>query len=103
MNTIKYTCGLTQWRVNTPSLLKEALECNPGMATLKVPFNILKQVLQELAETAIRIDDPELNAIMCRLALYSVSDPYDPDYDERIYNQVIKEAIAAKKKRLKKK
>lgn len=91
------------WRVNTPQLLKEILESNPGMGIMRSPFNIFKQVLAELAEHAIRINDPELNAIMCRLALYSVGDPYDPDYNKEVYREVIKTAKDAQSKRLKNK
>lgn len=91
------------WRVNTPQLMKEILECNPGMAILRSPINIFKQVLAEVAEHAIRINDPELNFLMCRLALYSQGDPYDPDYNLDVYKEAMKRAAEAKTERLKNK
>lgn len=91
------------WRVNTPQLMKEILECNPGMAILRSPLNIFKQVLAEVAEHAIRINDPELNFLMCRLALYSQGDPYDPDYNLDVYKEAMKRAAEAKTERLKNK
>ena len=77
-----------RWKVNTPQLLKEILG-NNGMAILFQPINIYKDLLTELAERAIELNDPKLNALMCRMALYEVSDPYSKDYDAELTNMVI--------------
>ncbi len=77
-----------RWKVNTPQLLKEILG-NNGMAILFQPINIYKDLLEELAERASELNDPKLNAIMCRMALYEVSDPYSKDYDAELTNKTI--------------
>lgn len=60
------------WKVNTPGLLKEIVECNQTAAIFATPFNILKGLLAELAAYGAKKNDPELNVILLRLALYDV-------------------------------
>lgn len=61
-----------QWKVQTVQLIKEAVENNPSAWCLRIPFMIFKNLLGQVAERAIRIDDPELNILMLRLGLYEV-------------------------------
>lgn len=77
-----------RWKINTPQLLKEILG-NNGMGILFQPINIYKDLLAELAERAIELNDPKLNALMCRMALYEVSDPYSKEYNAKLTNEVI--------------
>lgn len=77
------------WKVNTPSLLKEIL-VNPSCHILARPLQIFGGILSELAERAIELKDDKLNAIICRLALFEQSDPYDPAYDRKMVNELIK-------------
>ena len=57
--------------VNTPQFLKEACEnSNGGM--YGVCWNIFKRLLAQVAERAIELNDPVLNALMVRLNLYEV-------------------------------
>ena len=60
------------------------------MAIFFQPINIYKDLLTELAQRAIELNDPKLNAIMCRMALYEVSDPYSKEYDSEVTNMAIK-------------
>lgn len=71
------------WRVNTVSMLREMVEANPTAHIFKQPVNILGRILAEVAERAIELNDPKLNQLMCRLALYEQSDPYSPLYDKK--------------------
>lgn len=80
---------VAQWRVNTVGLLTEIMN-NPGTAILHKPINIFKDILAQVSDRAAELNDPQLNALMCRLALYSVSDPYDPEYDANITDETIK-------------
>jgi hypothetical protein len=57
---------------NLPGLLEEVLN-NPTCAILKVPINITKGILAELAHLAIEIDDDRLHIMMLRLGLYDLS------------------------------
>lgn len=68
-----------EWRVNTPAFTKELIEAHPSPGALIGAMNIFRQVLAEVAERASEMNDPVLNALMCRLALYGESDPYDKE------------------------
>ena len=61
-----------EWTCNTPGLIEEIGNCCTEAPALVTPLRILQSMLQELAEVAIRIDDPELNVMMLRLSLYDV-------------------------------
>lgn len=78
-----------QWRVNTPQFLKEIGENNPTLAGMRAPLNIFKAILSEVACHASELNDPKLNALMCRLALYEISDPYSKEYDSKRVNEII--------------
>lgn len=76
------------WRVNTVSMFKEMVNNNPGMGIFKSPINILGQILAQVSNRAIELNDPKLNRLMCRLALYEQSDPYSPNYDKEMMAKV---------------
>ncbi|WP_454287222.1 hypothetical protein [Rhizobium arsenicireducens] len=63
---------IAQWRVQLPQLLHEMVECNPSGGILTQPVNILMGILARVAERAIELDDPALNILMLRLALYDI-------------------------------
>ena len=86
--------------VNTEALLKE-IASNPQVAILEKPINIFGRLLHSVATRAAELNDPELNAAMCRLALYSVADPNKADYDTAILRQVYEAEAEAKKSKLK--
>lgn len=77
-----------QWRVNTPQLLKEIIG-NNETAILSKPISIFGRILAEVGERAAELNDPKLNALMCRLAIYDVADPYSENYDPDLTNEVI--------------
>ena len=78
-----------EWKVNTPQLLKEIL-VNNQTQVLSTPLRIFAGMLAQVATRASELNDPELNALMCRLALYEISDPYSKEYDEKLTKQIIK-------------
>jgi hypothetical protein len=77
------------WRVNTPQLLKEIMQ-NNEVAILSKPLEIFATILAEVGERASELNDPKLNALMCRLAIYEVADPYDKEYNSELTNDTIK-------------
>jgi hypothetical protein len=77
------------WRVNTPQLLKEILSNNETQP-LNKPIAIFGRVLAEVAERAAELNDDKLNALMCRLAMYEVADPYSKEYDSDLTNETIR-------------
>lgn len=82
--------------VNTEGLLREIIG-NPSVGVLEKPIGIFGNLLFSVAERAAELNDPELNALMCRLALYSVSDPSKPEYDEELVARVYEAEAEAKK------
>ena len=69
-----------KWRVHTARVLGEVME-NPTTWPLKIPLLSLDNLLRQVASRAIEIDDTRLNQLMCQLTLYSVADPFSPDYN----------------------
>lgn len=69
----RFTDTGLHWRVHVPNLMKEIL-VNPGTSMLAMPLRLLGANLHELAELAIKIDDPRLHLMMIDLALYEVGD-----------------------------
>ena len=76
------------WKVNTPQLIKEVLT-NHGMGCLHVPMNIFSSLLTEVAKRASELNDPKMNALMCRLAMYEISDPYSKEYDSKMVEEIL--------------
>ena len=91
--------GKLEFKVHLPQLLQE-ISNNEGMAAVSMPIKILQGILTELAHCAIRVNDPQLHSIMCKLALYAVADPYDKqDFDADITAQIIAEGDAIRDKK----
>lgn len=84
--------GPMLWKCHTPNLLKEILNCTGAAGhALKIPLQILGLLLAQVGERAAQINDPELNALMLRLAIYSAGDPESPDYDKNaLKNELLK-------------
>ena len=77
-----------QWKVNTPSLLQEILT-NNHVSILNIPINILARLLADVATRASELNDDKLNALMCRLVLYEISDPYSENFNEKLTDEII--------------
>jgi hypothetical protein len=78
------------WKVHIPSLFNEIVE-NGGLGTsiFRVPLSITSRILGEVAQRALELNDPKLNALMCRLTLYEQSDPYSKEYNPKLTNDTI--------------
>jgi hypothetical protein len=87
-----------QWRVHVPNLLSEIMS-NHGMGILSKPLTIFGRILAEVGDRAIELNDPELNALMCRLTIFTVSDPLSPDYQPDEVSELIRTAQVLKKSR----
>lgn len=79
------------WKVHTYQLLSEIVQCS-GQAILEKPLNIFGKLLHAVGKRAAELNDPKLNALMCRLTIYTVADPDSPDYDPAIVRDVIEAA-----------
>lgn len=82
---------MNEWKVHTYLLLKEIVNCS-GQAILEKPINIFGKLLAAVGERAVELNDPKLNALMCRLTIYTVADPESPDYDPATVREVMKSA-----------
>ena len=72
-----------RWRIHTGNLISEIINCSQE-SILTQPLRILAQTLVEVGERAIELNDPKLNALMCRLTIYSCADPHSPDFDPKL-------------------
>jgi len=79
------------WKVHTSNLFQEVLTCH-GASILFRPLQILASILAEVGERASELNDPELNALMCRLTIYSIADPHSPDYDPETVREICDQA-----------
>lgn len=84
-----------QWKVHSARLLNEILNSNPGMGILEKPINIFGKLLAAVGDRAAELNDPQLNALMIRLTIYSVADPTSPDYDKTVCDAILAAANEA--------
>ena len=90
---------LVCWRIHTPALLKEILN-NSQCAILRIPIKMFGDLLSQVGDRASQLNDPELNALMMKLTIYQVADPYTAEYDSSVVDQVIKLGAREKRKRI---
>jgi hypothetical protein len=81
--------GELGWRVHTPNLLKEIARNNESSSILSIPIQVFGNLLFAVGERASQLNDPELNALMARLTIYSVADPQSPDYNADILHDLL--------------
>jgi len=79
-----------QWRAHLPRLIEEIAN-NPQCSALVIPLRITREIIDRVAQRAIELNDPQLNALMCRLTLYEQSDPYSPHYNKEVTDKTILE------------
>lgn len=77
--------------VNTPDLIERVFD-NPGSSILKIPFNTFKMLLGMVAQRAIELNDPELNILMLRLALYEANPDERGELIDKEYEKLNKES-----------
>ena len=76
------------WKVHTPNLLKEIAECS-GVGIYKIPLAVFGKLIFEVGERAAELNDSKLNALMCRLTIYSMADPESKDYDQKAVDNIL--------------
>jgi hypothetical protein len=80
--------ALLVWRVNTPGLLRE-IGSNNAMSVMSKPLMIFARILGEVATRASQLNDPKMNALMARLALYEITNPESKEFDREKTEQLI--------------
>lgn len=77
-----------EWKCHTPNLLKEIAK-HSEQPILSVPLNIFGRLLAEVGERAAELNDPRLNALMCRLTIYEIADPENPNHDPKKVKDIL--------------
>ena len=85
-----------RWQSNIKALIEEGIENNSLGGALTMPWRITYQKLLDVATVAARINDPELNLLMCELALYTIGDGYHKDYDPDLVDRIREEALKSR-------
>jgi hypothetical protein len=85
-----------RWQSNIKALIEEEIESNSLGGALAVPWRITYQKLLDVAAVASRINDPELNLLMCELALYTVGDGYHEDYNPKLVDEIRRQVLEVK-------
>lgn len=85
------TTNVPAFTSNIKRLFREILT-NPNCQYLEKSLLLSFNLLHRVSERAAQINDPELNALMCCLALYRVADESDPDYDPQAAAAIIQTA-----------
>jgi hypothetical protein len=92
------------WKVHTNSLLKEIVS-NLGRkdyTSLHIPIEQFVYLLIDVADRAAQLEDPELDALMCRLQLYEESDIENESYNGKLTSKVINKGMKLRQLRKKK-
>jgi hypothetical protein len=86
-----------EWRVSTSGLMKEILTNvdKKGQSALRDPILIWVNLLAQVAKRAIELNDLELNKLMIRLGLYSMSDSLDPEYNPELVRKILAQEAPA--------
>jgi len=79
-----------QWKVHTLELFKEISSNFRHNAQIRIPLQILQNLLAQVAQRATELNDPQLNKLMIRLTLYSIADPNEPDYDPKAIEEYLR-------------
>jgi len=70
-----------QWRSHVPNLFIEIIEnMEKNGRAVAEPLRITYSIMQEVAMRCSEVNDPELNALMCRLTMYAIADPTNKEH-----------------------
>ena len=85
---LKRTVG--KLKVHTSNLLGNILaDKNGNKSEVRIPLKQFALLLGQVADRCSEINDPVLNALMCRLTLYAIADPDSEDYDPQKEAEVL--------------
>ena len=88
------------WKVHLPNLMKELID-HTNINVLTKPMVITCRIIDEIATRAAELNDPELNALMCRLTLYEIADPQSEAYDLKAVKSIYAAANVQKRRQTK--
>jgi hypothetical protein len=71
-------------------------------AAIEIPLKVTYKLLQEVAQRSAELNDPILNELMMRLAMFTVTDPCSDDYDQNVVDQITERANEFRKNQKKK-
>lgn len=76
------------WKVHANEYFQKVIELKGGMS-LRAPSHIFLELLEEIAKRSIELNDPILHSLMCRLAMYEISDYRADGFDQELTEEVI--------------
>ena len=82
-----------RFKIHTPNFLVELADCglDRKMGIYKVPLNVFRQRLIDLAEIGRKIDNPLLHLWLFDMTLYEEADPESKDYNPKLRNEILKQ------------
>lgn len=87
------------FRTHTKKLFEEIVQNGgPGCWVFHRPLQILYDTLRQVATRSAELNDLVLNALMCRLTLYTMADPTEPDYDPERLKRILEGTEPVKNK-----
>ena len=84
---------LLGWKVHTTDLFEEISANFSHDPQIRIPLQILSNLLAQVAQRAIELNDSKLNKLMIRLTLYSIANPHSPDYNPEVVSKILNEGV----------
>lgn len=79
-----------EWKVHTVELFKEISSSFSHSVLVRIPLQILQNLLAQVAQRATELNDPQLNKLMIRLTLYSIANPNEPGYNPAFVEEYLR-------------
>jgi len=93
MNTENKKETQLQFRSHVRNLFDEILSnMTRDTMAVKIPLKVTYGILQSVAQRASQLNDPILNELMMRLAMYDVTDPSSKNYDQKVVEEISRKA-----------
>lgn len=78
------------WRSHVKKLFEEIIEHGGhAVSAAHTPLRLTYSILIEVAQRANELQDPKLNSLMARLALYEECDPASPHYNGHEFTEMV--------------
>jgi len=79
-----------EWKVHTTGLFFEISRTLGHKPQVRLPLQILQNLLAEVAQRATELNDFKLNKLMLRLSLYSIANPDDPEFSPNLVTKLLR-------------
>jgi len=84
---------IMKWRIHTTEFFNRIQEISSSLKETEAiidPLIIFRDLLVQVGKRASKLDDPIMNALMCRLTIYGIADPQDKEnYNPKLVKKVL--------------